>query len=66
VPQPGDAQFGTWTYEQLERMDAEFVWTVERAIEHGQESAAAAAATYDPRRRSAPLTGCKMPATPAD
>jgi hypothetical protein len=33
--QPGDEQNGTWTREQLERMDAKFCAAMERAIASG-------------------------------
>jgi hypothetical protein len=50
APQPCDF-YGTYTTEQLERMDQEFTAAVQRAFRAGDESERAATATYDLKRR---------------
>jgi hypothetical protein len=45
-PRPHDA-VGTWSPEQLARMDSDFCTRVEIALRAGGESMSAAAATYD-------------------
>jgi hypothetical protein len=45
APLESDDSAGTWTYEELKRMDAAFVAAVEVAFRLGLESPAAAAAT---------------------
>jgi hypothetical protein len=50
TPQPHD-YCGTYTTEQLERMNQNFTAAVERAFRAGDESEMAATATYDLRRR---------------
>jgi hypothetical protein len=47
-PVPGDEQ-ATWSRSQLAKMDDRFVRSVERALRRGQESAAAASATFRDR-----------------
>ena len=48
--QPGDEKQGAWRRPRLLSMDRKFVARVERALENGGESAAAAKATVDPAR----------------
>jgi hypothetical protein len=49
-PEPGDEQEGGWSSPRLLSMDRKFIERVERAIESGRESVAAATATVDPAR----------------
>jgi hypothetical protein len=47
-----DGREGTWTREQIETMDAEFVSAMQRAIANGAERAGEQSATaHDPFRR---------------
>ena len=48
--QPEDVIAGSWTREQLLKMDAAFTRAVERAFQRGAESPAAAGTTGAPRR----------------
>jgi len=48
--QPEDVIAGSWTREQLLKMDAAFTRAVERAFQRGAESPAAAGTTVAPRR----------------
>jgi len=44
---------GPYSYDELERMNREFIRAVERAFKRGKENRQAAAGTNTPRRRSA-------------
>jgi hypothetical protein len=50
-PQPGDEKFGDYTRERLLQMDNNFATAVEHAFLHGTESATAAAAEHERKRR---------------
>ena len=49
-PTAHDALEGAWTRSQLERMDADFAWRLERAFATGQEQRESARAEFRHRR----------------
>ena len=50
-PQPGDEKFGDYTRERLLQMDNKFATAVEQALRRGDQSATAAAAEHERKRR---------------